>query len=74
MNPAGKEVNEEESVLDVKKKEKESVRKGPQTSKVSNPPAWREMITGGHRLKFILDTGTVKTIVRERCHARHEGG
>ena len=34
-----------------------------QNSKQNATPTWRKKIPGGPRLKFVLDSGTVKTIV-----------
>ena len=48
---------EEQEALNVIRKTKAETPKGN-----SNPP-WRKKIPGGHRIKFVLDSGAVKTIV-----------
>ena len=46
-----------------------AVAKQQQKTQVNQPPkrnsnpAWRKTIDGGHRLKFVLDSGAVKTII-----------
>jgi len=47
------------SVLRKEKAEKEALK----SQRINANPPWRKKITGGHRLKFVLDSGAVKTIL-----------
>ena len=54
--------------IDAAEKKRESEAKKSAEGKAVNEPAltakpWRKKIQGGHRLKFVLDSGAVKTIV-----------
>ena len=42
---------------------KASERNNPAADAGSSAKPWKKKITGGHRLKFVLDSGAVKTIV-----------
>ena len=54
---------EEQEVLSVIRKAKAEATKGNHNPRQTSNQTWRKKIPGGHRIKFVLDSGAVKTIV-----------
>jgi hypothetical protein len=65
VDVAGRELSEQErmEVLNVIRKSKAETPISNPIAKPTSTPTWRKKIYGGHRLKFVLDSGAVKTIV-----------
>ena len=65
VDAAGRELSEQERMeaLSVIKKSKAETPTNNPFAKPTSNPTWRKKINGGHRLKFVLDSGAVKTIV-----------
>ena len=64
VDVAGKVMSdkEREEILAVIRKEKQQEKTSTLIKPNSNP-TWRKKIQGGHRIKFVLDSGAVKTII-----------
>ena len=65
VDAAGREMSEQETLeaLRVIREAKAEVPKSTPKTKQASTWTWRKKTLGGHRFKFVLDSGAVKTIV-----------